>query len=269
MLHRHLISAVVLLGVACADSAANDDVDTSEPVAPAAAATTTPAPATPATPATPAANAAGRVTGRIQFKGEAPTRGKVDLSPDPYCHDAHADGMVEQVGITVGADNGLADVFVQLTGVPDEKYEEPETPVVLDQVGCAYVPHVFGVMTKQEIEIRNSDATLHNVHPTPDRNKEFNLAMPNKGDVQTRNFRKDEEAIPFKCDVHPWMRAFCFVMEHPYFGVSDADGNVAIDASGLPDGEYGYKAWHETLGEKEGKVKVAGGTATFDLTFGG
>ena len=268
MLHRHLISAVVLLGVACADSAANDDVTTLEPVAPAAAAANTPAAPAAAVPA-PAANSAGSVTGRIVFRGDAPTRAKVDLTPDPFCHEAHGDGMVEQIGITVGADNGLADVFVQLTGVPDEKYETPETPVVLDQVGCTYVPHVFGVMTKQDVEIRNSDATLHNVHPTPDRNKEFNLAMPNKGDVQTRNFRKDEEAIPFKCDVHPWMRAFCFVMEHPYFGVSDADGNVAIDASGLPDGEYGFKAWHETLGEKEGKVKVEGGTATFDVAFGG
>ena len=267
MLHRHLITAVVLLGVACADSAANDDVTTTEPVAPAAAAATTPAAATPA--ATPAANSAGSVRGRVQFKGEVPARAAVDLSPDPYCHEAHADGLSDQIGVTVGKENGLADVFVQLTGVPDEKYETPETPVVLDQVGCTYVPHVFGVMTKQDIEIRNSDATLHNVHPTPDRNKEFNLAMPNKGDVQERNFRKAEDGIPFKCDVHPWMRAFCFVMEHPYFGVSDADGNLAIDTAGLPDGEYGFKAWHETLGEKEGKVKVEGGAATIDMTFGG
>ena len=211
------------------------------------------------------------VSGSIKFSGAAPEAAAVDLSPDPYCAEHHTDdtsAFVDPTAVRVGDDGGLADAFVQLTtGVPDEKYDAPEEPVVLDQVGCTYVPHVFGVMKKQDIEIRNSDATLHNVHPTPERNKEFNLAMPNKGDVRTKSFRKAEEAVQFKCDVHPWMTAYCFVMEHPYFATTDAEGNFSLPTEGLEDGDYGIKVWHSVLGTVEGKITIKDGAATLEMSF--
>ncbi len=268
MLNRTLLSATLLLGVACAESAAND----TEVVTTAVAAVTTgePAAATSAPANTAAPTSRGAVTGTVSFRGTAAPRTKVDLSADDFCVHHNGEAGLEETSAVRTEGGGLADVFIQLTdGVPDKKYDAPDAPVILDQVGCTYAPHVFGVLKKQDIEIRNSDETLHNIHPTPDKNKEFNLAMPNKGDVRTKDFRKAEDAIPFKCDVHPWMKAFCFVMEHPYFAVTGADGKFSLDTSGLADGEYGVKAWHEVLGEKQGKVTIADGKATYDLAFEG
>jgi hypothetical protein len=214
----------------------------------------------------PAATAAG-LSGHIKLKGEAPVAEPVDMSGDSVCHGMHEGGMTMST-VSVGEANGLADVFVQLTsGVPDERYKAPKEAVVLDQAGCTYVPHVIGMMKKQDIKILNSDETLHNIHPDPKINREFNVGMPEKGMEITKTFKKAEEALVVKCDVHTWMRAYVFVMEHPYFGVTDADGNFRIDTSELPDGEYGVKLWHETLGEKEGKLTLAGGKATYDFTY--
>ena len=263
---RHVFSATLILGLTSSACFAGCG-DETDPVQPAQAA----APAAPAAqdaakaPAAPAM--AGAIKGTIKFEGEAPAKPKVDLSPDPVCKELHgADGMAAPVGIVVGAGGGLKDVFVQLTGVPESKREAPTEPVILDQKGCTYTPHVFGVMKKQPIKILNSDATLHNIHAQPKSNKEFNLAMPNKGEEREQEFKKAEDAIHIKCDVHPWMAAYCFVLEHPYFAVSGDDGSYSIK-SDLPDGEYGVKAWHETLGEQTGKVTVKGGSGTFDLTF--
>ena len=191
----------------------------------------------------------------------------VDISSDPVCDGLHADGL--KVSTVRGNNGGLADVFVELTGVPDERRKAPKDPVVLDQVGCTYEPHVFGMMKKQDITIINSDDTLHNIHPTPKVNREFNVGMPTKGMEITKTFKKAEEALLFKCDVHTWMKAYCFVMEHPYYAVTDASGKFSIDTTDLPDGEYGVKTWHEheTLGTKEGKVTVADGKATYDFTY--
>ena len=265
---RHVFFSTLILGVtttACF-AGCGDDTDP----APAKAA----APATAAQPAgQPAANApaapamAGTIKGTIKFEGEVPAKAKVDLSPDAVCKELHgAEGMEAPVGIVRGANGGLKDVFVQVTGVPESKREPPTEPVVLDQRGCTYVPHVFGVMKKQPIKIVNSDATLHNIHAQPKSNKEFNLAMPTKDETREQEFKKAEEAIHIKCDVHPWMAAFCFVMEHPYYAVTGDDGAFSIP-SDLPDGEYGVKAWHETLGEQTGKVTVKDGSGTLDLTF--
>ncbi|MFT7462212.1 MAG: hypothetical protein ACI9EF_000550 [Pseudohongiellaceae bacterium] len=214
----------------------------------------------------PAAVAAAGVTGQITFKGDAPALAPVDVSSDPVCDGAHEGGLSRST-VVASERGGLMNVFVSLTGVPDERYKAPKEAVVLDQTGCTYNPHVFGIMKKQDLEIRNSDDTLHNIHAMPKKNKEFNLAMPTKGMKVTKEFKKDEEAILIKCDVHPWMTTWCFSMEHPYYGVSDADGNVTINAEKLPDGDYGVALWHETLGTAEATVSVAGGTGTFKAAF--
>lgn len=212
-----------------------------------------------------AAPAVAGITGKITFKGEAPAPAPVDMASDPVCEGSHAGG-ISRTTVIVGSGGGLKDVFVSLTGVPDKRYKAPKTPVVLDQRGCTYVPHVFGIMKKQDLEILNSDDTLHNIHAMPKRNKEFNLAMPLKDMKVKKSFKKDEEAILIKCDVHAWMKAYCFSMEHPYFGVSGADGNVTIDTTDLPDGTYGVTLWHETLGKSESSVTVSGGSGSFEST---
>lgn len=206
------------------------------------------------------------ITGTVKFRGEAPGPKAVDMSSDPVCDGSH-EGGAHRDDVRLGADKGLRDVFVQLTGVPDERYKAPKEMVKLDQHACLYEPRVFGAVKKQEIEISNSDATLHNIHAMPKSNKEFNNAMPAGIKPLIKEFKKAEDAILIKCDVHPWMQAFCFSMEHPYFGSTDKDGKLSIDVGELPDGEYGVKAWHPTLGETEGKVTVAGGAGAFELAF--
>ena len=253
------VSSVTFL--ACGDSLASDTAPVVEPAAAKAVVSTV----EPAAPAAPVARVEGAVSGMIKFKGDMPDAPAVDISSDPVCDGLHPGGFA--MATVRGEGGGLADVFVELTGVPDERYKAPKEPVVLDQVGCTYIPHVFGVMKKQDIEILNSDDTLHNIHPTPSVNREFNVGMPTKGMKITKSFKKAEGAFPVKCDVHPWMKAWCIVMEHPYFAVTGADGNFRIDTSDLPDGEYGVKMWHETLGTKEGKVTVASGAATYEFTF--
>jgi hypothetical protein len=260
---RQILSAAVILGIACAPGVANEgDEETTQPAAAVVAA---------AQPkATPAASTAkASIRGSIKFEGDVPKLERVDLTPDPFCANHHSGaGMESANGIRVGSGGGLKDVFVQLTsGVPDEKYEVPDTPVELDQRGCTYVPHVFGIMKRQPLKILNSDATLHNIHAMPKSNKEFNLAMPNKDDVREQKFKKAEDAVLIKCDVHPWMATYAFVMEHPFYATTGDDGAFRIEGPALTDGEYGVKLWHDTLGTHEGTVTVKDGEGSFEFTW--
>ena len=67
-------------------------------------------------------------------------------------------------------------------------------------------------------------------------------------------FDKPEVLVKFKCDVHPWMFAYVGVLDHPYFAVSDEEGNFKI--SGLPAGDYTVEAYHLKAGTKTEKVKL-------------
>src|SRR5688572_6827648 len=158
----------------------------------------------------PAANARpdgpGVVTGKISYEGEPPARARVRMEADPNCTPDEAQALSETS--IVGPAGGLQNVFVYVKdGLGNRIYETPTELIVLDQEGCRYEPHVFGVFVGQPVEIRNSDPTLHNVHAIPKTNDEFNFGLQPKTPPVTRMFDDPEIGVSFRCDVHGWMRA--------------------------------------------------------------
>ena len=204
--------------------------------------------------AAPAPAGGGSISGVVTYANGDPDT-QISMDADPVCSGLHEGPvMTQQVEAT---DGNLANVFVYLKEGVTGSYPAPADAVVLDQVGCTYVPHVAGVQTGQKVVIRNSDPTLHNVHALPTANPEFNQGQPFQGMELEKTFDKAEVMMRFKCDVHPWMSAFMGVVNHPFFAVSGADGSFTID--NVPPGDYVLEAWHETGGTKTQNVTVTDG----------
>ena len=71
-----------------------------------------------------------------------------------------------------------------------------------------------------------------------------------------------------KGTIHPWMKAYLGVFEHPYFALSGADGRFTL--KDLPPGEYTIEAWHERFGTKSVEIAVqANQTAEVTVTYTG
>jgi hypothetical protein len=186
------------------------------------------------------------------------------MKADPKCDAMHQGKPVLAEDTLVDAKGGLANVFVWVKNPPAGTHAAPATPVRLEQHGCLYTPRVQGILVDQKLEIVNGDDTLHNVRALADKNRPFNIGQPPATPPRIKAFTTAEDALKFKCDVHPWMFAYLFVMEHPYFGVSAPDGSFTIP--GLPAGAYTLVAWHEKLGQQEAAVTVAAdgaGSASF------
>lgn len=204
------------------------------------------------------------VSGRVTLTGAPPANEKVTMTTDPFCS-GHNPGETELPAYAVGADGALANVLLRVTEGVRGSYPAPPEARQLDQKGCAYSPRLLALMTGQPLDIVSSDATLHNVHAAAKENKAFNLGMPAPGTRYTRTFEKPE-IVPFKCDVHPWMRAWVAVVPHPFFAVTGPDGLYAI--KGLPAGTYTVEAWHEKLPAQTFTVTVTDGeTNVHDVTF--
>jgi plastocyanin len=203
--------------------------------------------------------------GRVTFEGTPPAPRPVRMSSDPGCLPA-GEGATSEA-LLVSGDGGLQNVFVYVrSGLGDVRYDPPATPVVLDQDGCRYIPHVFGAQVGQPVEIRNSDRTLHNVHTVAKENRGFNFGQPAGVPAVTRVFDQPEVMVPFKCDVHPWMSAYAGIVPHPFYAVSAADGTFKIPH--LPAGTYTLEAWHEELGVRTAEVTVDGsGDAEIAFAF--
>jgi hypothetical protein len=163
-------------------------------------------------------------------------------------------------------DGGLGQVFVWVKNAPSGG-AAPTDAVELDQQGCEYHPHIVAVRTGQPLKIKNNDDTLHNIHPRPTINAEFNIGQPRKGMESMKTFDKQEVMIPVGCDVHPWMRSYISVVGHPYFAVTKEDGSYEI--KGLPPGEYEVEAIHEKLKSQTQKVTVKDGDNKVDFSYQG
>jgi plastocyanin len=215
-----------------------------------ASASTTGAPAAAAATVADAATLAGTV----KFEGAAPKPATIQMSADPYCQSQHQGGQgAQDEEVVVGSAGELANVLVYVKNAPAGAV--PSTPAVLDQKGCRYYPHVNAVMVGQALQIKNEDATLHNVHAMPETNSQFNEGQPVQGMVSTKKFDKPEmKPFRIKCDVHGWMKSYMAVMPHPYFSVSQMNGTFSI--ANLPPGKYTVVAWHEKYGQQEQEVTV-------------
>lgn len=202
---------------------------------------------------------AASISGVVKYEGAAPKFKEIKMDADPLCVEKHTSAVYPQT-LVLGEGNTMANVFVHVkSGLPNQAYTAPAEPVVLDQKGCFYEPHVFGVMAGQPVKILNPDGTLHNVHAMSKLNPEFNLAMPKFRAETTRVFDKPEFMFAFKCDVHPWMLAWASVMSHPFFSTTKQDGRFTIGS--LPAGTYEIEAWHEKLGTQTAGVTLADGEA--------
>lgn len=205
----------------------------------------------------------GSVKGTVVLEGTPPPNKAINIGT---CV-SDAKGPVNEDKVLVQGGK-LQNSFVWIkTGLDSYRAGDPPAePVVLDQKGCIYKPHVVGARVGQKVVVLNSDPVLHNVHSETKQNSEFNEMMPTKDMRIEKVFEKTEVPVRAKCDVHPWMSAFVGVVPHPFFAVTDASGTFTLN--NVPEGDYEIEAWHEVFGRQTAKLKVkAREAAAVTLTF--
>jgi plastocyanin len=211
---------------------------------------------------------AATITGTVAFAGKAPALKPLDMAAEAVCHKKHGGKPSPNEALVLGTGNTMGNIMVWVSkGLAAGKtWPAPKTPVVLDQDGCVYKPHVMGIMVGQPYRILNNDGILHNIHTLPKINPAFNRGQPATVKEMTTTFAKPENMFQVKCDVHPWMAAYIGVFTHPFFSVTGTDGKFTL--SNLEAGSYEITAWHERLGTQTATITVgASDTKTQDFKF--
>lgn len=224
------------------------------------------APAPPA-PGQSTGGANGVITGKILFQGQKPKLQQIYMNKDPECQRENQGRTVYVQDGEVNSNGTLPNVFVFVkSGTQGEHIAVPSKPVVLDQQGCIFVPHVLGIMVGQSLKVLNSDFTTHNVHVEPKNNPQWNKSQPPGAAPFYEKFEHPEVMIPVKCNEHPWMKAYIGVVSNPFYDVTGTKGTFTI--KGVPPGKYIIEAWTATFGTQEQTVQVkAHGSTTVNFTF--
>ncbi|MBI2493577.1 MAG: hypothetical protein HYV94_15985 [Candidatus Rokubacteria bacterium] len=196
-------------------------------------------------PGSAGAQGGGTIEASVTYAGAAVIE-KLKINKDT--EKCGSEAVIEKV--VVGGNKGLANAVVSVPGAKGAKAAKG----AVDQKGCKFVPHVV-LMTPGEIEIKNSDGILHNIHTYSTANASINKAQPKFKKVMTEKFEKPE-VIKITCDVHSWMLGWIAVVPGPA-GVTDAGGAVKIE--NVPAGKHTVEVWHETLGKQTKEVEVKAG----------
>ena len=186
----------------------------------------------------------GTISGRALFKGEPPPPKelRVTLNKKTCGHTYQSESLL------ISEKGGIQNVVVSLLRIPKGlPVEIGDKPIQIDQQKCVFIPHVLLVPAGAEFLVLNSDPVLHSFHTMGAHNKELNI-------IQTKTKRRrlpmtfpEPDTIKVVCDVHSWMKAWIIVTEHPYYALTDADGQFQLE--NVPEGNYRIKAWHEELGK--------------------
>ena len=199
----------------------------------------------------------GSLTGTILFDGPKPNLAPL-VAKGMSRVDSTVCGAAESIpdeSLLVGESGGIANVFVYLAKTPKGmKFDPPETQPFLDQNACIFKPHALVVWAGIDFELKNSDKVAHNIDAKPAANSSFNDGMKSGASV-VRSFR-NTEALPFQstCAIHPWMRFFTLVVDHPYVAVTDAEGKFEI--SNLPPGTHKFRVFQERASQLERSIEV-------------
>ena len=199
------------------------------------------------------------VSGRIAFEGTAPAPETVEVKSD-----VAACGNVKEVKkLILGENNGVSDAVVTLIGAQGTlQLKEGK----FDQVHCEFVPHVQVLPVGSTLKITSSDPVLHNSHGfNGDGSTAFNIAVPIAG-MELPTKIKQAGVIKLRCDAgHTWMSAYVVGVDHPYYAVTDGDGNFTIP--NVPPGDYEIEVWHEWIGTHREPITVKEGSQPVSIVL--
>jgi plastocyanin len=198
---------------------------------------------------------AGSVSGMILLDGAPPKPRVLNMAAAQACKKQHADNPATSEDVVPGDGGTLQNVVVYLQGdFSSYSFDVPQTPASLDQGGCQFQPHVVALMVGQPLDVSSTDKISHNVNAMAKTNATWNHTQSPNGQPYRQAFAHPEVAIPVKCNIHPWMKAYIAVLDSPYFAVTGHDGTFTL--KNVPPGTYTLTAWQEAYGSTEQSITV-------------
>ena len=181
---------------------------------------------------------------------------------------AHGAGVVSALAVSVvgqagegtvkgrlvwGGDTVPASVMLVEKGkaAKDPEVCARDTPIaskelVVDQKNCEFEPYVLAMHREQTLVFKSSDAASHNVRFTGFNNTGINQTLAPAATFELKNLKAERLPMKLLCDIHPWMKGWIMVFDHPFFATTAADGSFEI--TGIPAGQQNLVLWQEKVG---------------------
>jgi plastocyanin len=202
------------------------------------------------------------IKGNVRYVGAPVEKRKTSVTIDQYVCGTEK----ESENLVLSSSNGIRNAVVSLQNIPPGAKREWNFPAAkMDQKQCSFIPRVVIVPVGGTVEFLNSDRLLHNVRSNGKENPPFNRAQPHARSISFTF--KQPELLRVDCDLHSWMRGWVVVAEHPFYALTNAQGDFVLE--NVPRGKYTLQVWQESLGNVRQELVVDDkGTTTVSVGMG-
>src|SRR5215469_1497433 len=171
---------------------------------------------------------AGDITGTVRAEPKAGT--EQNSSADSAAYASRKYKFVERVDY-----EGMRDFVVFLEGRVGTNATSTNIVQVsttrIAQKGAVFTPHVLPVVAGTTVEWPNNDDIFHNVFSVSDA-KQFDLDLYKGNPPEKRVVFDKPGRVDVYCSIHQNMHCVVYVLENPFFSVTDERGKFNI--SGVP-----------------------------------
>jgi plastocyanin len=210
--------------------------------------------------------------GRVAYDGEPPAMAELNITAD-QAHCLEKGKLLNETWIVNKSNKGVKNAFVWLASdtatssgkdlpVHPSLKEIAKPQVEITQPRCGFVPHALGIREGQNVVVKNDSPVTHNVRweGSPIKNPAGNVTIVSGKETTISKLKADRFPVTVSCSIHPWMKGYVRVFDHPYYAVTDENGNFEIKLA--PVGKYRLFVWHEGCGWKGGAAGRSGDEIT-------
>jgi len=204
----------------------------------------------------------GSLKGQFVLDGQAPEAAAINADKDvPTCGKC---SLKDEKLVVNGGNGGIRNIVVLLSPEKGKEKSVKVHPSYGESAGgivtianqcCRFEPRIVTLRTSQTLQITNPDPVAHNSNVASVKNASINPSIPAGGKVDAKFPKEENLPCTISCNIHPWMKGYIVVKDHPYMAVTDADGKFEI--KDLPAGKWQFRVWQESSGYVA-KVKLGG-----------
>ncbi|MBL4942159.1 MAG: hypothetical protein JKY81_10905 [Colwellia sp.] len=182
------------------------------------------------------------------------------------CNSESMNNTCVQIFVNGKTGQALANMVVYLEPLDGQILTRSSKEVVVAQLGKSFTPYLSVSQVNSKVSFVNQDDITHHIYSVDSNNKfSFRIRAGQTNASETFGHVAD---VAMGCNIHDWMSGYLLIVNTPYFGKTDTQGQVSFNIA--QQGKYNVVIWHPQLKNDNNRLSktasiIANSTFTFTL----
>jgi len=159
------------------------------------------------------------------------------------CNSESMNNTCVQIFVNGKTGQALANMVVYLEPLDGQILTRSSKEVVVAQLGKSFTPYLSVSQVNSKVSFVNQDDITHHIYSAGSDNK-FSFKI-RAGQTNASILFNHESEVAMGCNIHDWMSGYLLVVNTPYFGKTDQQGQISFTVE--KQEKYNIVVWHPQM----------------------